>query len=339
MKRGERIPLHNHADRNSGGIVAAATVVTSVGGVVEGGGTSGGGVASELTVSDEGTPLATAASTLDFVGSGVVASGTGATKTITIASASGIAESLLDAKGDLIVASAADTAARLAVGGTNGHVLTVDNGETLGMKWAAAAGGSGATGARYPVQGKESSAGNQSSVGITLTSTPTNGNLLICTVASEGTQNVSSITQTNVTWTKVAETTASTAPHAEIWKGVVATSAGATATITWGTSYYCCAYISEWTGVTGTLDQSATRVTQSSLWVPTITPTDATALVISAGAESTYSNDFSGLASNTLLRFPTLFASAFGFPGLSSVLGVWLNTHGGTFSGVTVSLT
>lgn len=55
-------------------------------------------------------------------------------------SGSGIAESLLDAKGDLIVASAADTAARLAVG-TNGHVLTADSGEATGVKWAAASGG------------------------------------------------------------------------------------------------------------------------------------------------------------------------------------------------------
>jgi hypothetical protein len=46
------------------------------------GGTGGGG--SALTVDDEGTPLATAATTLDFVGAGVTASGTGATKTITI---------------------------------------------------------------------------------------------------------------------------------------------------------------------------------------------------------------------------------------------------------------
>lgn len=44
----------------------------------------GGGV----TVEDEGTPLATTATTLDFVGGGVVASGTGATKTITIAGGS-----------------------------------------------------------------------------------------------------------------------------------------------------------------------------------------------------------------------------------------------------------
>lgn len=51
-----------------------------------------------------------------------------------------ILESLLDAKGDLIVATADNTPARLAVGGTNGHVLTVDSAEATGMKWAAGGG-------------------------------------------------------------------------------------------------------------------------------------------------------------------------------------------------------
>jgi hypothetical protein len=51
-----------------------------------------------------------------------------------------IAKSIVDAKGDLVAATAADTVTRLAVG-ANGTVLTADSAEATGMKWAAAAGG------------------------------------------------------------------------------------------------------------------------------------------------------------------------------------------------------
>ena len=51
-----------------------------------------------------------------------------------------VAKSIVDAKGDLIAATAADTVSRLAVG-ANGTVLTADSAEATGMKWAAAAGG------------------------------------------------------------------------------------------------------------------------------------------------------------------------------------------------------
>ena len=50
--------------------------------------------------------------------------------------ANAIQNTIVDAKGDLIAATAADTPARLAVG-TNGHVLTADSAEATGLKWVA----------------------------------------------------------------------------------------------------------------------------------------------------------------------------------------------------------
>lgn len=46
-----------------------------------------------------------------------------------------ILKAIVDAKGDLIVATAADTVVRRAVG-TNGDVLTADSAEATGIKWA-----------------------------------------------------------------------------------------------------------------------------------------------------------------------------------------------------------
>ena len=54
----------------------------------------------------------------------------------------GIQPTIVDAKGDLITATAADTPARLAVGATNGHILTVDSTASTGLAWAAPAAGS-----------------------------------------------------------------------------------------------------------------------------------------------------------------------------------------------------
>ena len=57
--------------------------------------TGGGGTA--ITIQDEGSALATAATTINFVGSGVVATGTGATKTITISGGGSYADSDVNA--------------------------------------------------------------------------------------------------------------------------------------------------------------------------------------------------------------------------------------------------
>ena len=70
-------------------------------------------------------------------GTGISGGGTSGTVTITNSMATEI-----DAKGDLIVGTGADTFARLAVG-TDGYTLVADNLETTGLKWAAPAGGGG----------------------------------------------------------------------------------------------------------------------------------------------------------------------------------------------------
>jgi hypothetical protein len=60
-----------------------------------------------------------------------------------VTDATGIPATIFDAKGDIIAATAADTASRLAVG-TNGQVLQADSTAATGLKWATPAGASGA---------------------------------------------------------------------------------------------------------------------------------------------------------------------------------------------------
>jgi hypothetical protein len=70
-------------------------------------------------------------------GTGISGGGTSGTVTITNSMATAI-----DAKGDLIVGTGADTFSRLAVG-TNGQVLTADSSEATGLKFATPAAGGG----------------------------------------------------------------------------------------------------------------------------------------------------------------------------------------------------
>lgn len=59
---------------------------------------------------------------------------------VTSDDANAIQNAIVDAKGDLIAATAADTPARLAVG-TNGQVLTADSTAATGLAWATASSG------------------------------------------------------------------------------------------------------------------------------------------------------------------------------------------------------
>ena len=66
--------------------------------------------------------------------------GTSIDTTVFNNASAGIAKTIVDAKGDIIAATAADTVSRLAVG-TNDQVLTADSTAATGLKWAAPAAG------------------------------------------------------------------------------------------------------------------------------------------------------------------------------------------------------
>jgi hypothetical protein len=86
-------------------------------------------------------------------GTGISGGGTSGTVTVTNSMATAI-----DAKGDLIGGTGADTFSRLAVG-ANGTVLTADSAETTGLKWATPTATSGPAFAAYRSTNQTVSAG------------------------------------------------------------------------------------------------------------------------------------------------------------------------------------
>jgi hypothetical protein len=119
-------------------------------------------------------------------GTGLTGGGTSGTVTLTLDSAAVIAPTIVDAKGDLIAATAADTPARLAVG-TNGQVLTADSTAATGLKWATAGGGGKVL---QVVQGSYSTITTVASTtftdtGLSLSITPTSATSKILIIANQ----------------------------------------------------------------------------------------------------------------------------------------------------------
>ena len=78
---------------------------------------------------------------IEGVTAGVGISGGGTSGTVTITNSMATA---IDAKGDLVAGTGADTFSKLTVG-ANGTILTADSAEATGLKWATAASGGGLT--------------------------------------------------------------------------------------------------------------------------------------------------------------------------------------------------
>jgi hypothetical protein len=152
IEAGAQVNTVTSVASKTGAVTLANTDISGLGGAATlNVGTTAGTVAAgdDSRLSDARTPTAhgNEAHTSTFItaAGAPVQSVNGDTGTVVLdaADVGAVPSTLVDAKGDLIVATADNTVARLPVGVTTGHVLTVDPAETSGLKWAAGGGGGG----------------------------------------------------------------------------------------------------------------------------------------------------------------------------------------------------
>jgi hypothetical protein len=100
-------------------------------------------------------------------------------------SGTGIPPTVVDAKGDIIAATAADTVTRLGVG-TNGQVLTADSTQTTGLRWATPSASSGGAPLVYYVAASNASAAEKAKATAVCDGTADNVEIQAAIDASKG---------------------------------------------------------------------------------------------------------------------------------------------------------
>jgi hypothetical protein len=149
------------------------------------------------------------------------------------------------------------------------------------------------------IQDKVAANSSTNSKTASLGTAPTAGNLLILCSGIASTATITSITQTNVVWSKVASTT-SLSPTCEIWKGVVSASAGTSIAVAYSGAAFNSWWCGEFSGLSGTLDQSSISVATSTANYVTGTITPSTsATVIAMMATDSGSIAFTNFAVTT----------------------------------------
>lgn len=300
---------------------------------------SGGGGGS-VVFYDEGSAIGTG-TILNFVGAGVAGTFSGGTAVATISGGTAAGSIVFLDEGTV-----AGTATHFNVVGSSGTVAYSGGTATLTLS-----SGGGAAGTLPVNVASNTQTSSSDTLSVTI-SAAADGNVLIACIIGIGTANVSSISSTNTTWTNLATSTAGTSPKAEIWKGVVSGGvSGTTVTITYSASNSDrAAVISEWDGITGTLDQAAVRTnvtpTSQVAYSGAILPTNASALVVACFATTNGSSPYrsaTGLNAFEPLVLHTgnlggYMGAFYGFPGTVPLV-VAASFTTGSYSSAIVSVT
>ncbi|PIY17484.1 hypothetical protein CO112_00865 [Candidatus Dojkabacteria bacterium CG_4_9_14_3_um_filter_150_Dojkabacteria_WS6_41_13] len=187
-----------------------------------------------------------------------------------------------------------------ATDGTSGYGIRDDSGiiqaKNSGGTWATVTTESPFAGTlvQQAVNGQSTTA-----LGVTLGSTPTVGNTLIAFIGNTSARTVT-LSQTNVTWTKVTNFINGSAAL-DVWIGTISASAGTTVTITGSGASWLGANVTEWTGLTGTVVQShITSGTGSVQSTKQFLPTSGN-LVVGLSVMTTGATDFASFGGTDLI--------------------------------------